>query len=397
MVSLLGVVHHFSHHCPTEDARDDVLASLPSADGTRRQSEADARLSEARERMAPIDPSSALVLRHKQRAAEAPKPQWHAPWKLFRVISGHNGWVRCVAVDVTNEWFATGSNDRCIKIWDLASGTLKLTLTGHISSVRSLSISDRHPYLFSVGEDKLVKCWDLERNQVIRHFHGHLSGVYASALHPSLDMLFTAGRDAVVRVWDVRSRQQIMCLEGHSSAVWSLQTQKADPQLLSCSGDATVRLWDVAAGKCHSVLTYHKKGVRALALSRQEFSFVSASPDNIKKFLLPEGQFVQNLSGHEAIINTMALNADGVLVSAADNGTIKFWDYKTGHNFQSELTKVQPGSLEAEAGIFGSAFDMSGSRLITCEADKTVKLWKEDASATEETHPIVDWLKPKRK
>ena len=22
-----------------------------------------------------------------------PKPTWHAPWKLFRVISGHMGWV----------------------------------------------------------------------------------------------------------------------------------------------------------------------------------------------------------------------------------------------------------------------------------------------------------------
>jgi WD40 repeat protein len=44
-------------------------------------------------------------------------------------------WVRCVAVDPSNEWFATGSADRTIKIWDLASGQLKLTLTGHIEQV----------------------------------------------------------------------------------------------------------------------------------------------------------------------------------------------------------------------------------------------------------------------
>lgn len=45
---------------------------------------------------------------------------------------------------------------------DLASGTLKLSLTGHISGVRGLAISHRHPYLFSAGEDKQIKCWDLE-------------------------------------------------------------------------------------------------------------------------------------------------------------------------------------------------------------------------------------------
>ena len=25
-------------------------------------------------------------------------------WKLYRVISGHNGWVRCVDIDPTNNW-----------------------------------------------------------------------------------------------------------------------------------------------------------------------------------------------------------------------------------------------------------------------------------------------------
>ena len=83
------------------------------------------------------------------------KPTYHAPWKLVRVISGHLGWVRSVAVEPGNQWFATGAGDRVIKIWDLASGELKLSLTGHISTVRGLAVSPRHPYLFSCGEDKV--------------------------------------------------------------------------------------------------------------------------------------------------------------------------------------------------------------------------------------------------
>ena len=82
------------------------------------------------------------------------------------MISGHLGWVRCIAVEPGNEWFVTGAADRVIKIWDLASGTLKLSLTGHISTVRGLAVSPRQPYLFSAGEDKQVKCWDLEYNKV---------------------------------------------------------------------------------------------------------------------------------------------------------------------------------------------------------------------------------------
>ena len=75
-------------------------------------------------------------------------------------------WVRSVAFDPSNEWFVTGSADRTIKIWDTASGQLKLTLTGHIEQVTGLAVSARHPYMFSCGLDKMVKCWDLEQNKV---------------------------------------------------------------------------------------------------------------------------------------------------------------------------------------------------------------------------------------
>jgi len=45
------------------------------------------------------------------------------------------------------------------------------------------------------------------------------------------------------------------------------------------------------------------------------FSFASASPDNIKQWKLPDGDFLQNLSGHRAIVNSLAINQDGVLFS----------------------------------------------------------------------------------
>ncbi|KAL4585092.1 hypothetical protein LXL04_009706 [Taraxacum kok-saghyz] len=97
-----------------------------------------------------------------------PRPAWHAPWKNYRVISGHLGWVRSIAFDPSNQWFCTG-----------------------------LAVSTRHTYMFSAGDDKLVKCWDLEKNKVIRLYHRHLSGVYCLALHPTINVLLTGGRDSV--------------------------------------------------------------------------------------------------------------------------------------------------------------------------------------------------------
>ena len=319
-----------------------------------------------------------------------PRPDWHAPYKLLRVISGHLGWVRALAVEPNNQWFASGAGDRTIKIWDLASGQLRLTLTGHISTVRGLAVSPRHPYLFSCGEDKMVKCWDLETNKVIRHYHGHLSGVYTLSLHPTLDVLVTGGRDGVARVWDMRTRSNIHVLSGHKGTVTDVKCQEADPQVISSSLDSTVRLWDLAAGKTMGVLTHHKKGVRALALHPKEFTFASGSAGSIKQWKCPEGAFMQNFDGHNAIINTLAVNEENVLFSGGDNGSVSFWDWKTGHRFQSTESLAQPGSLDAEAGVMSSTFDRTGLRLIMGEADKTIKIWGPDPRATPESHPL-EW------
>uniref|UniRef100_A0A7S3ZBZ8 Guanine nucleotide-binding protein subunit beta-like protein n=1 Tax=Lotharella globosa TaxID=91324 RepID=A0A7S3ZBZ8_9EUKA len=331
----------------------------------------------------------------KARSKRMKKPVWHAPWKLMRVISGHLGWVRSVAVDPTNEWFATGAGDRTIKIWDLASGQLKLTLTGHINSVMGLAVSHKYPYLFSVGNDKLVKCWDLEQNKVVRHYHGHLSGVYCCGIHPTQDLLITGSRDSTARVWDIRTKAEAFVLGGHTNCVASLGVQGAKPQVITGSHDNTIRLWDLTKGATHATLTNHKKSVRAMLIHPKEYTFCSGAADNLKVWKCPDGVFMRNISGHDAIVNSIAINRDNVLVSGADNGTLKFWDWKSGHCFQDIKIKPQPGSLDSECGVYAMAFDMTGSRLITCEADKSIKVWKEDETATPETHPL-NWRPSKR-
>ncbi|CAB9499807.1 Pleiotropic regulator 1 [Seminavis robusta] len=326
---------------------------------------------------------------------KVPTPTWHAPWKLATVLSSHLGWVRSIAFDPSNKLFATGSGDRTIKIWNFpkasvgADDALQLTLTGHISPVRGLAFSPRHPYLFSCAEDKQVKCWDLETNQVIRHYHGHLSGVFCLSLHPTLDILVTGGRDAVARVWDMRTKHQIHCLTGHDHTVACLLTKATDPQIITGSHDCTIKLWDLIAGKCQTTLTHHQKSIRAVAAPSFENTFASGAADCVKQWQAKDGKFLKNYSRHnEKIVDSMAVNDDGVLVTGGDDGSMQFWDYTSGYQFQTGQSKVQPGSLEAENGVMAACFDGTGTRLITGEADKTIKIWKEDPDASELTHPI---------
>jgi len=51
---------------------------------------------------------------------------------------------------------------------------------------------------------------------------------------------------------------------------------------------------------------------------------------------------MQNFEGQNAIINSLAVNEDDVLFSGGDNGSISFWDWKTGHRFQETESTAQP-------------------------------------------------------
>ena len=51
------------------------------------------------------------------------------------------------------------------------------------------------------------------------------------------------------------------------------------------------------------------------SISHYRFCFTSASSDKIKIWKLPDGNFLQNFTGHQALIKTLTVNSDNVLVS----------------------------------------------------------------------------------
>lgn len=96
------------------------------------------------------------------------------------------------------------------------------------------------------------------------------------------------------------------------------------------------------------VLTHHKKGIRALASHPSEFTFATGSTSSIKQWKCPEGAFMQNFDGHNAIINTLSVNNDNIMFSGGDNGSMSFW---VSFPFRSFM------SVEVELTILGTGLE----------------------------------------
>ena len=94
-----------------------------------------------------------------------------------------------------------------------------------------------------------------------------------------------------------------------------------------------IKLWDIGMGKAITTLTNHKKAIRDMAIHPSEYTWVSGAADNLKVWKCPEGSFLRNISGHNCIVNCVAINRDNVLMCGGDNGTLHFWDWKSGYKF----------------------------------------------------------------
>ena len=106
----------------------------------------------------------------------------------------------------------------------------------------------------------------------------------------------------------MRTKMQVHVLSGHTNIVGAVATNSVDPQIITGSNDSTIKLWDLVAGKTMTTLTNHKKSVRDLKIHPKELSFVSGAQDNLKKWQVRDGKFIKNLSGHNSVINSLAIN-----------------------------------------------------------------------------------------
>ena len=60
------------------------------------------------------------------------------------------------------EKIISGSDDKTIKVWDMATGKLLTDLEGHEKSVTCVSFSANGYNIVSGSDDKTIKIWDIE-------------------------------------------------------------------------------------------------------------------------------------------------------------------------------------------------------------------------------------------
>merc|ERR1719411_796036 len=125
---------------------------------------------------------------------------------------------------------ASGSSDKSVRVWDVATGSCKQVYNDHDHVVECLAFSNHLADKLIAGEDEGKD--DMEEDG-----------------QPPPRFLASGSRDRTICIFDLKDVTCIMTLKGHDNWVRGLCWHPAGKFLLSCADDKTIRVWDLARRK----------------------------------------------------------------------------------------------------------------------------------------------------
>jgi WD40 repeat protein len=306
----------------------------------------------------------------------------------LKTLKGHESEIHSLALDAEGQHIASSSRDGTVLVWDRISGEIRHRYTQRMG-IRSVVFHPTQPILAMGGDDRIIRLADLATDKIIMSLEGHSNPIQSLAFSPDGRILASCAWRDRVQLWDVATGQLQTTLSGELGDLRSL-CFSADGRYLAGGGDnRQSQVWDVSTGASIGILKKHAQAIQAVAFSRDGNNILATGSEDktIQLWDIPGCQPLQTLRGYDYWVHAIALSPDGQQIAAGgDNGTVRFWPVR-------EPGGMQPMISGPASRLWAIAYSPNGEYLASAGDDKMVCLWRVQSGELVQQFPHADWVR----
>lgn len=220
-----------------------------------------------------------------------------------------------------------------IRLWDLATGQLRSTLTSSVDGWNCVGVSPDGTRLAASTESGHIVLWNTESLSEVAHWQVNESdGVSVLSFNHDSSLLAVVDYDSEkhgLRLFNVQSGKR---LDFNPSPYCNAAAFSPDGSLLAVDVIDDVQLWDTSTLKFVRTLPAHETTVNCISFHPDGHVIATCSNDRtVRLWSVDTGERLHNLEGHRNNVNWVEFSPDGLtLLSAGDDRRILAWQVASG-------------------------------------------------------------------
>ena len=221
----------------------------------------------------------------------------------------------------------------------------------------------------------------------------HTGAIFHAVISPDETLMATSSRDGTLRFWNLKTMGNYGKVMNHDVEAWKGVFSPDQTKFACFTSNSEIGIWDIETGILTHSFIKHENPVTMTAFSKDgQFLYSGSTNGQIHKWKLNESSRLPILFTHDhKLLNIQVDQKTGLVVTSAEDGTVKVWNPKT--TKLNKVLEVESNPIE-NGNVWFMWFDKDSKFFATSSNKSSFSALKFNLWSWPELKPIANYNFP---